>query len=72
MRKVALTRFLRSFLIFLFPKTLLHTFLKASQTPFGSVKFIFEVAVLEKLFYLRTDEITFLYLGLAYVWEYLP
>jgi len=51
---------------------LLHTLPNASQALISlPLNFIFEGGVLRKLFYL-TDENTFLYLGLAYVWIFLP
>jgi hypothetical protein len=45
---------------------------RVSSSSLCSIQFIFEVGVLKKLFYLRTEENAFSYLGLAYAWKFSP
>jgi len=56
MRKAASPRVLRNFLIFRFPKIAACLFKRVSGSSAGRIQFVFEVGVLKKLFYLRTDD----------------
>jgi hypothetical protein len=51
------------FLFFYFPKVAAHFSKRVPDSSVRSVQFIFEVGVLEKLFYLSADANAFFYLG---------
>jgi len=71
-RKVAPSRFLRNFLIFNFPKSCCIRFRTRPRLFSRYHSISFKAGVLKKLFYLRTDENAFFYLGLACEWKLLP